>query len=64
MTISELFSETQNFMHHMLRESMNDKVSVSTTLATAFGNDGVEAEVNAELLRDNEPGGLNWKPGM
>ena len=66
MTISELFSETQNFMHHMLRESMSDKISVSTTISDVYGGDKakVEAEIDAELLRDQEPGGLNWKPGM
>ena len=30
ITVTELFSETQNFMYHMVKESMNDKVSVTT----------------------------------
>ena len=51
MTISELFSETQNFMHHMLRESMNDKVSVSTSKW--------DAEVATAASQDAMPGGID-----
>jgi hypothetical protein len=52
LTISELFSETQNFMHHMLRESMNDKVSVSTGKS--------DAADDAAAIQDNQPGGINF----
>ena len=30
ITIKELFGETQNFMYQMLRESMDDKITVSS----------------------------------
>jgi len=29
ITITELFSETQNFMYHMVKESMSDKIKVT-----------------------------------
>lgn len=31
ITITELFSETQNFLYHMIKESMNDKITVTNT---------------------------------
>jgi hypothetical protein len=31
ITITELFSETQNFMYHMIKESMSDKIRVNDT---------------------------------
>lgn len=30
ITVTELFSETQNFMYHMVKESMSDKIKVTT----------------------------------
>ena len=31
ITVTELFSETQNFMYHMIKESMSDKIRVNDT---------------------------------
>lgn len=31
ITVTELFSETQNFMYHMVKESMSDKIRVNDT---------------------------------
>lgn len=36
ITVTELFSETQNFMYHMVKESMSDKISVTKSKQSPF----------------------------
>lgn len=36
ITVTELFSETQNFLYHMVKESMSDKISVTKNQQTQF----------------------------